>query len=240
MKKLSSLMLASFLLLICLAGVIPRAQAASPGYKITAYSIDVDIGKDNVYHISESITVDFHVPSRGIYRYIPLRQEMKWASQDRLRRVVYNTKVGSISVRDFPFETYVDSGNMVIKIGDPGKYHIGKVVYNISYTHALGDDKTDERDFIYYNLIGTHWDCDISGVSFSVRLPKDFDPDKIRFFAGAFGSRSEAPIEYGVHDNVIKGKLGRSLFPGEGLTMELSLPKAILSPYRLSPGRVFL
>lgn len=230
LKRLYRLALVSLLLSICLPGAVPRARAADPGYEISAYNVDISIGGDNVYQINETITVDFSVPSRGIYRYIPLRQEMEWTAGNSVRRVVYNTKVSSVSVRDHPFETYADSGYMVIRIGDPGRYHTGRVVYSISYTHALGNDKIDERDFVYYNLVGTQWDCKISGVSFSVSLPKDFDPERIKFFSGAFGSKAEASVEYGVNDNTINGKLGRSLFPGEGLTMQLDLPEGYFEP----------
>lgn len=225
MKKLSRLPGISLAFLICLTCLLPGARAADAGYDITAYNINVDIGEDNVYHVTETITADFHVPSRGIYRYIPLRQEMKWVAEDNTKRVIYNTKIDSISVRDLPFETYIDNGNMVIRIGDPNKYNTGKIVYNISFDHALGDDKIDEGDFAYYNLIGTHWDCSISGISFTVAMPKDFDGDRLRFFSGAFGSAANAPVEYSIVDNVISGELASPLRPGEGLTMQLELPE---------------
>lgn len=225
MKKLFRLSGILLTFLICLTCLLPGARAAYAGYDITAYDIIINIGEDNVYHVTETITADFHVPSRGIYRYIPLRQEMEWKTEDNTKRVIYNTKIDSVSVQDFPFDTYIDNGNMVIKVGDPNKFNTGKVVYDISYDHALGDDKIDEGDFVYYNLIGTYWDCSISGISFTVTMPKDFDGDSLRFFSGAFGSAGNAPVEYSTSDNMITGELAKTLRPGEGLTMQLDLPE---------------
>jgi len=225
MKKLFRLTGVLLFFLICLTEIVPGSLAADAGYDITSYDITIDVGVDNIYRITESITADFHIPSRGIYRYIPLRQEMQWVTGGETKRVVYNTRIDSISVQDFPFDTYVDNGNMVIKIGDPNKYNTGKIAYKISYNHALGNDKIEQRDFVYYNLIGTQWDCGISGVTFSVTMPKDFDADGLRFFSGSFGTAVNAPVRYDIRDNVITGELEEALRPGEGLTMQLDLPE---------------
>jgi len=224
MKKLSRFLGLFLLFQICSSLAPACVNAADSGYDIASYNIDIDIGRDNIYHITETITADFYVPSRGIYRYIPLRQEMEWVSDGTVKRVVYNTRVSSISVQGVPFETYTDNGNMVIKIGDPNKYITGRSVYKISYDHALGKDKIDELDFIYYNLVGTRWDCNISGVTFSINMPEDFNQAGVAFFSGSLGS-VEAPVEYDVSNNVISGKLGKNLRPGEGLTIQLDLPE---------------
>ncbi len=201
------------------------ALAQDSGYDITSYHTDIQIGENNTYHITETITVDFRMSSHGIYRYIPYRQEMAWENNGETENRLYNTPVKSVVVEDVPFETYNENSNKVIKIGDPEEYVTGNKVYKISYDHVLGDDKIEAQDFVYYNLTGTNWDCNIADYTFSVTLPKDFDTGKIWFFSGSYGSAGNTPVQYSVNGNTISGSLNSTLAPGEGLTLQMDLPQ---------------
>lgn len=225
MKKLLMFSAVLVLALCSLIVFFPQyAGAEDSGYDITSYHTDIQIGEDNTYHITETISVDFHEPRHGIYRYIPYRQKMTW-DNGQTEYLTYNTKVKSVEVEGAPFETYNESGDKVIKIGDPDEYVTGTKVYTISYDHALGNDKIAAQDFVYYNLIGTNWDCNITNYTFSVTLPKEFDTSKIWLFTGAYGSAGNGAVQYSVSGNTILGSTNTTLAPGEGLTLQMDLPE---------------
>lgn len=214
------------LLLSAFSLIAPQmALARDYGYDITSYHTDISIDEENNYHNTETITVDFLESRHGIYRYIPYKQNMVWDTNGSSRTYSYNTPVKSIGVPGYNYQTYQEGGYTVIKIGDPEQYLKGKKVYTISYDHVLGDDKLEERDFVYYNLIGNKWDTTISDISFSVTLPAAFDADKIKFYAGSYGSTETAAVDYQVLGNTISGSLRTTLQPGEGLTIFVDLPQ---------------
>ncbi|MFB0919435.1 MAG: DUF2207 domain-containing protein [Oscillospiraceae bacterium] len=212
--------------LLCLGGVFRQpAQAESlSGYDISSYSTKISISEDNVYSVNEAVTADFSEPRHGIYRYIPFRQEMIWSENGTTDKAVYHTKISSVSVNE-PFTTYNEDGNLVIRIGDPDQTVTGSKTYNIAYKHSLGDDKIKSEDFVYYNLIGADWDCNISNVSFEITLPKEFDISKIHFFSGNYASAKEASVSYAVSGNMITGYLNGTLGPRQALTLQIDLPE---------------
>ena len=80
----------------------------------------------------------------------------------------------------------------------------------------------------------------ISNVSFSITMPKAFDPSKIGFslgYAGASGYDTSA-IQYSVNeDNTqITGSVSRPLSPQEALTIRLELPEGYYVGVRQATG----
>lgn len=217
--------------LLCLIGLFKQPAMADSlgGYDISSYSTKISIAEDNVYTVNEAISADFSEARHGIYRYIPYTQEMTWNENGVSSKVVYHTKISSVSVLNDPFTTYNENGNLVVRIGDPDVLVNGNKTYDISFNHSLGDDKIKSRDFVYYGLVGTESNCSISNVSFEVTLPKEFDSSKIYFFTGSYGSSAEAPVSYTVSGNTITGTLNGTLSPGEGLTLQMDLPEGYFS-----------
>ena len=226
MKRFPRLSLLLLFIFFCCVAILPRSgYAADSGYEITSYNVDISIGSENVYHVTETIAVNFSVPSRGILKVIPYTQEMLWKQGNTSTQVTYNTVISSVSVLSENFTTYKENGKLVVQIGDANKTFTGKKVYKLSYDHSLGDDQISEQDFVNYNLIGTGWDCKINKVTFSVTLPKGFDSNKLWFFYGDLGSTNKAPVQYTITGNTIEGALGTSLNPGQAFTIQMDLPE---------------
>ncbi|MCX7615646.1 MAG: DUF2207 domain-containing protein [Clostridiales bacterium] len=219
---------------------MPAMAASDSGYDITAYHTEIHIEKNNTYHITETITVNFNEPRHGIYRTIPSKQVMTWYLKGTVEKRTYNTRIKSIVVEGAPFKSYSENGNVVIQIGDPEELISGKKSYKISYEQILGDDKINSLDFVNYNLVGTGWDSNINNVSFSVGMPKNFDAKKVWFFSGAYGSSDKAPVQYSISGNTITGSLKGALGPNEGLTLQVDLPEGYFEVPAPFPWQAFL
>ena len=97
--------------------------------------------------------------------------------------------------------------------------------YRISYRIQFYDDGLPNADEVYYNLIGTDWDTTIDHVSFSVTLPKSFDPGTLGFSTGALGSSGYDPasLTFRVDGTTITGEVSRRLGSYEAVTMRVQL-----------------
>lgn len=190
-------------------------------YVIDKYDIDINVKQNNIFDVTETITAYFNVPKHGIFRKIPLRNE--------ITRVDGTTSTNKVEISDISvnkaFSESKEGNNYILKIGDGDKTLKGEQTYVIRYSYNLGKDPMRNYDELYYNLIGTEWDTVIGNVSFSITMPKKFDKRKLGFSSGVKGSIDNEKVEYSVNDNKIIGKYNGVLNAGEGLTVRCELPE---------------
>ena len=194
---------------------------AGYAYLIDRYNVDVTVHENNSMGIVENIEAFYNQPKHGIIRTIPLTNTV-----NRLDGTTSNNRA---KVTDFHvnanFSSTVTDGNKVIKIGDENATILGSKAYTIEYNYSLGRDTSKEYDEFYINLIGNEWDTAVGGVSFTVRMPKEFDAAQLGFTRGPKGSVDTDGIQYQVVGNVIIGTVDGVLNPGEGLTIRVQLPE---------------
>ena len=190
-------------------------------YVITEYNVDMVVNENNTYDITERITADFNVPKHGIFRKIPLYNKItrQDGTKTNNRAKISNVKVSA------PFSTEHEDGYLKLKIGDADKTLTGEQSYTISYNYNIGKDRAEGKDELYFDLIGSEWDTTISGVSYTITMPKEFDKDKLGFSTGTTGSMGSDMLSYYVSGNKITGKMYGTLKSGEGLNVRLELPE---------------
>lgn len=190
-------------------------------YFIDSYNIDMIVNENNTFDIIETITAYFNVSKHGIFRKIPLKNTV-----NRLDGTKSNNRaqITNISVSE-DYTTSNETGYKVIKIGDANKTIKGSHTYTIKYTYNIGKDPLKDADELYFNLIGDQWETTISNISFSIKMPKEFDKTLLGFSSGKTGSTSTSNVEYSVIGNTITGKVKTALNPKEALTIRLSLPE---------------
>lgn len=209
-----------FILSFILIYFLPNDSYATTDYTITSYNIDINVNENNTFDITETITADFRVNKHGIIRNIPLTNTIRRLDGSKSTNRV---KVTNLQVNN-EYSTSHSNGNLSIKIGNQDTYVKGTQKYVISYTYDIGADPVKDADEFYYNLIGTEWDTSISNVSFSITMPKEFDPSAIGFSAGMYGYTENDNIVYYVTGNTIIGTYMDTLYAGNGLTIRLTLP----------------
>ncbi|SCP96553.1 DUF2207 domain-containing protein [Anaerobium acetethylicum] len=190
-------------------------------YVLDSYDVNIFVNEDNTFYITENIEAYFNIPKHGIYRKIPLKNEVV-----RLDGTISHNraKISSINVNEAYTASNAD-GHKVIKIGNPDSTLTGPVNYIISYLYNIGKDTGKEYDELYLDIIGDEWDTAIGKVTFMITMPKEFDSEKLGFSRGATGSTDSSGIAYEVQGNVIRGSYNGVLQPGEGLTVRLELPE---------------
>lgn len=190
-------------------------------YVIDAYDIDVIVNKNNTFDITEHITAYFNQPKHGIFRKIPLKNEVNRVdgTSSNNRAVISNLSV------DNEYTTSKSSGIYTIKIGNANTTLTGKHEYTIKYTYNIGKDPLKDTDELYFNLIGNEWDTVIGNITFKVTMPDEFDETKLGFSTGYYGSTDNDLINYTVEGNVIKGSYKGILRANNALTIRTELPE---------------
>lgn len=227
MKKKLSLI---FILFVILSFAIPTNNIANADYDyssiydytIDSYDISILVDEDNILHVTEKIDVFFNIPKHGIYRTIPIVNDVKRANGST--DVIY-ADISNISCSDTISQSS-SGNNTIIKIGDPDSTLTGEKTYALTYDYELSNDSSSKFDELYYNLVGTGWnDTTISNLTFNITMPKAFDSKKLGFSHGINGSICSDDIDYTVNDKTISGSLNTVLQPNEAFTVRLQLPE---------------
>ena len=211
---------------ICLLSLIfmlpMLVNAASyNGYELTGYDIDIVVNENNTLKITEEIEAYFSVKKHGIFRKIPLKNTVERLDGTTSRN---RARITDIYVSD-NYTLSTENGYKVIKIGDANRTLTGTKKYKISYLYNLGKDTGKDYDELYFNLIGDEWDTSISDITFTIKMPKEFDESKLGFSSGRVGSTDSSQVSYTINNNIITGRLNGSLYPKEALTVRLELPE---------------
>lgn len=205
--------------LICCLNI----SAFAENFVIDNFSVDVKVGTDRVYDITETIDVNFTQPSHGIMRKIPRSGSVE----------AYRITDASVT-GDF-FATSADSDYLTLKIGDEDEYVRGKHSYNISYKMIHAKDDATDGDYAYINLIGSEWEVPIYNAEMKLSLPTD----KIEVTGLTVGSAGSAQKSdnYTITGNTITVS-GISLSPSEGVTIIIKMPEGTFAdaPDSLYPG----
>jgi len=190
-------------------------------YDITKYDVEIVVDEHNKYSIKENIDTYFNVSKHGIVRRIPLYNNIirQDGTRERNRVLISNVHVNE------EFASSRENNNYVLKIGSADKTINGKHSYTISYDYDIGLDKNNKYDELYFNIIGTEWDTNISNVTFKITMPKEFDASKLGFSYGEYGYSNTDNISYDVDGNVITGSFEGTLLAGEGLNVRMELPE---------------
>ncbi len=189
-------------------------------YALTSYDVVINVNENNTFYIIENISAYFNVRKHGIFRKIPLRNEVVRLDGTKSRNRAIISKI----YVDDNYSLSTSNGYKVIKIGHDNRTLIGQNDYQIGYLYNIGKDTGKGYDELYFNIIGDEWDTTISGISFTINMPKEFDESKLGFSSGKKGSTDSSNITYNVDGNVITGKYNGVLNAGEALTVRLELP----------------
>lgn len=220
-KKIISILTILFVLFTstCLSATSSTSDVRE--YTIESYDVNVIVNENNTFNITEKIDAYFNSPRHGIYRKIPLKNQIVRNEEAKSNN---RAKITDIKVND-NYTLSNESGNRVIKIGDSNKTITGNKNYTISYVYNIGKDTGKNYDELYFNLIGNEWDTTISNITFTIKMPKSFDKSKLGFSKGVKNSTESKNIFYSVDGNVIKGYYEGTLNVGEGLTVRMELPE---------------
>ncbi|HYK96975.1 MAG TPA: DUF2207 domain-containing protein, partial [Candidatus Acidoferrales bacterium] len=219
--------IAALLVTLCapLLGASP-ARAADSGWTITSFDSVIDIQNDGRIVVNETIAVDFDGLSKhGIFRDVPVRYE--WPADPRKMRV-YELQVLSVTDaqgRAWHYETGTNGANVEIKIGDADRTVSGAQTYRIAYVVRGALNGFSDHDELFWNVNGADWPVATANTTATIRAPATLT--QTACYIGQLGSTGGCAVSAG-GANATKFSAGRSLAPGEQLTVVGALRKGIV------------
>ena len=207
-----------FLAVIFLVGVV--AQAIT----ITDFHSSIAILKSGDLNVVETIAATFTTPHHGIYRDITY----SYRSPNTGERVTIGIKVSKVTLDGgpVPYSIGRHGSDLRIRIGDPNRTITGDHTYVISYTVSRA--LLFHKDYVqlYWNVTGNRWEIPIDKTEALVTLPPGVKPGDVSAvsYVGYLGSRTR-----GTAPQVdTTGRLlftTKTLMPGEGLTIDVAIPR---------------
>ncbi|ADY14711.1 DUF2207 domain-containing protein [Sphaerochaeta globosa] len=186
-------------------------------YVFDRFHLEMEAGLDNSYAVKEQIVANFSTARHGIYREIPIRF-------GKVR-----VKLKNLQSNEPIQEDSVSSDWVTFRLGSENRTVTGLYEYLISYTYVIGDDRNQEYDEFYYNLLGPGWQAPISEMSFRITFPKPVDPSMVFLTGGSYGSTAQRGIFTLSSDRrTIEGKAS-NLLPGEALTLRVQMEEGYFS-----------
>lgn len=187
------------------------------------FDVDIKVGEDGSYTVTENIKVKFNNPRHGIYRYIPYKGNVitidKNGDQKKLLYYANFDLLSNDSKTDVDEDS--DGNSEVLKFGSED-YTVRKG--NYKYTYQLTPVyQGDTYDYLYYNIFPTLWRNKIpKGSTFTIHFPKETDVKNVNFYYGRYGESKNAndvlALKYDEKNNQIKGTLKKTLPFKSGLT----------------------
>jgi len=179
--------------LLIMMAAIPLSSnvKADEFYTIDKYYVNVEVLENNTMKIEEILFVNFSTLRHGIYREIPRSGYMTRTIDGEEMKTKYSAVISDIYVEGYNYEVYNEGINKVIKIGEEDKLVSGVQEYKILYTMDFGDDGIADFDEVYLNIIGNYWDTTIEEAYMTVKMPKEFDPEKLGVSSGYEGGYRE-------------------------------------------------
>ena len=188
----------------------PTVGGVSGGaYEVTGYEMKTVVGKDHSYSVELKVTVNIPDTLRKIEFAVP-------SGSFRLRGVETDGLISSL--RTSPEGSY-------IVIEDPQALTVGIHEYNIRYKILEFEDRDQERDVLYYNVLLPQWKQPIAAMEATVDFPEDFPLEDLKYYSGQFGVQDS--------DNRVtfeQKKSGTLLIEGQhipenyGVTLKAELP----------------
>jgi uncharacterized membrane protein YgcG len=207
---------------------------ADSGWSVERFHVELGVRPDASFIVTETILANFQEPRHGIYREIPIRYDVGMQ--------VYDMRFRLLDVRGgqnqaMPSKTTYDDDRVRIRIGDPEKTVTGLVEYVIRYRveRAIlwrGNRAwTGDRPIVRWNVTGHDWHVPIRSAAAVVRLPGHVnEPDMtILSYTGPYGAAGHDVTTGFDGDRAVTFTATRQFEPGEGLSIELTMPSALLT-----------
>lgn len=211
-------------LFLCLTAALLVVQmsalsvfADTAGYTTNRFDVNVTVEENHVFHVAESISVDFKQAKHGIYRYIPYEPG------------IYSVGNFQVEGDKFQVETQNDNGvsQKVLRVGDADKTLKGRHTYRISYDIIGFEDDSTAKDYFSLDLLPIDWETDIKASHIELKFPKPVDADSFQIYSGNYGFDENfygIEADYNVRNRVVTIDT-TDMMRGVGLTLNTELPQ---------------
>jgi len=210
------------LLVVLLCGL-----AAIGSLVIDWFDARIELAADGSLRVEERITVTFSSPHHGIERHIPVSYRVPATGANQT--ITFALGAVTLDGSAVPVRSSQRGRNRYLRIGDPERTILGTHTYAIAYTvdRALLFHPDDLQ--LYWNVTGNESRHRIDRATASIALPESVDPTAVSatsYVGYPSQSSQRSPLPVDATGLIVFD--GGPFHPGEGLTVDLSIPRDVL------------
>ena len=202
------------------------AIAATAALRIEDFAVEIVIESSGELLVTERITTRFLTPHHGIERFISISGRTPFGKTVKIDLRLEEILMNGIPV---PYTTSTRGSNRYVRIGDPDRTIAGTHEYTIRYRVNRALLFTENAVRLYWNVTGNDWDIPIEQASAIVRFPVTVNLESVSSvsYFGYYGSAARGATGVPAEAAGLFFQSG-ILNPGEGLTIDISVPREML------------
>ncbi|PJE65432.1 hypothetical protein COU91_01660 [Candidatus Saccharibacteria bacterium CG10_big_fil_rev_8_21_14_0_10_47_8] len=231
----SELLLYLLIIGLVFLGGLRFAKADVNNFTISNFSADYylsrDAAKASSLDVVEKIDAQFpnYDQNHGILRAIPRSYQGHTLS----------LKINSVkddSGISLNYTTYTQNDNLVLKIGNPDRYVLGRQTYVVSYSMRNAVDFLNDHEELYWDVNGDQWAQPMAIVNTKIHIPSDLLSqlqDRQTCYAGFSGVSSSGTCSVSRDTNsteTVVSATASNLQPYQTLTFVLGFNKGTFLP----------
>jgi len=198
-------------------------SSALANLEIGRFDATIVVDPSGTLRVTEEITVTFFTPHHGIEREIPVSYR-----DPRGANVAIDLDLTRIALDGgpVPYTARRVGRNLRFRIGDPDRTIVGTYTYTIAYAVARAIVFHDDYLQLYWTVTGNDWRIPIRQATAIVSFPATVDRAALSTasYVGPTGSsmRGDRATVSEAGDLVFSAE---GLSPGEGLTIDVAIPR---------------
>jgi len=211
---------------IVLLSVVVVAFAAAATLRIDDFAVDIVVESSGELLVTERITAHFFTEHHGIERFITISEKTPWGETIKIDLTVDRVLLDGAPVE---YTSRTRGSDHSLRIGDPNRTITGIHQYTIEYRVRRALLFTQNAVRLYWNVTGNDWDVLILQASALVHLPEPVDLAAVSpiGYSGYYGSSARQEIGVPTEAGGLLFETG-TLYPGEGLTITVTVPRDVL------------
>lgn len=230
-------------LLLACAGlmVFPGRTGAATvtDWYIKNFDSQIVVNKDSTLNITENILADCgNAPNKhGIFRILPLTAQI--TSNEIMKTPVYLQSITNFQGKAYQYVETINGSDKTItwKIGDPNVTVHGENGYKISYI-VKNSIRTENAQFdeFYWNLNGNFWELETDKFTARIVFPAEVieKNTQVNLYSGSTGQKDAGLATSHWENNTLVVESTDILAPYQGITVSVTTPKNIFTPYTLT------
>lgn len=212
-----------------MAGLVAKAGEVDNGYKIEKWDFVATVHENNIWDVTETMTVNYLEERHGIYRFIPRKYLRYHEGNGGSEKYTYKTKISHVTVEGYEFtESDADDSqdNLIIRIGSEDVMLSGEHTYVIQYQLRYPDDRYTSGDELFHTILGPECNTEIGKFTFRLNFEKELPGNlNMHTFSGEWGKEGNklgvTPKQRG---KTIAG-VAYDIAPFNGITLAAELPE---------------
>ena len=204
--------------------------------QILNFHSDIALAKSGLITVTETIAVNAENRdiNHGIFRDFPLTRR---GEDGKIHEVDFKLLSVTRDGEPEPFSTEAIDNGTRIYAGNADEYVTpGHHTYQFSYETNRQIGYFPEGDQLYWNVTGNFWIFPILKSSATITLPEGVTPDAVRVYTGEAG-KTGADAKARWDGSAVQLVATRSFRPGEGMTIQINMPKGAIDPPSQSQER---